>query len=583
MQGWRLDKRIGWGWDSPDRETWEVEVHPCRNPRRALAARLTPAVLGAALLLTAGAATRSPVPILPRESLGGVAFQVTTKSPRAQEYFDQALMQAFGFDHVEAIRSYEAALGEDPNCAMAYWGIAYAAGPNINIPFMDESQNKMAWEAVQKAVALGDRVTPMERALITALEARYAWPAPEDRRTLDVAFAAAMRKVHQEFPDDPNVTALTAEALMDLRPWDLWSAAGEARPETPEIVEMLQKLLAEHPKHVLAAHLYIHAVEASPHPELAQDAASALRGLVQGSGHLIHMPSHIDIRLGRYKEAIAANAHGVAIDRQRVKRSGPDFPYAVYRAHNFHFIAYSAMFDGQRGVAMQAARDILKEVPLDIILQMPDFLDAFWAMPYHVQVRFGLWDEILKEPPPPRELVVTTAFWRYARGIAYAATGRVEAAAAERDSFEAVYARVPESRAVGNNLAVTVLAIGRHMLDGELEYRRGNHDKAFEALRLGVAADDSLRYDEPWGWAQPVRHALGALLLEQGRVEEAEGVYRHDLELHPGNGWALHGLSECLSKSGRADEAKAVDARFRSAWTRADTKIKASCFCRRGA
>lgn len=530
-----------------------------------------------------GSDGKSAVPILPRKSLGGVSFPVTTTSKRAQQYFDQAIVQTYGFDHLEAIRFYEAALEEDPACAMAHWGIAFALGPNINIPFMDESQSKMAWEAVEKAAGLAGGATPKERALITALQARYAWPAPEDRRPLDVAFADAMRKVYGEYAGDPHVAAITAEAIMDLRPWDLWSSAGEPRPETPEIVAILEKLRAAHPKHPLGAHLYIHALEASPHPEQALEAANTLRGLVEASGHLIHMPSHIDIRLGRYKEAIAANQHGVRIDRERVRRSGPGVPYAVYRAHNFHFIAYAAMFDGQRAVALQAARDIRDEVPLDIVMQIPDFLDAFWAMPYHVQVRFGLWEEILEEPAPPRELELTTAFWRYARGIANAATGRVEAALAERDSFEAVFARVPASRYVGNNSGATVLAIGRHMLEGEIEYRRGNYDGAFAALRAGVAADDSLRYDEPWGWAQPVRHALGALLLEQGRVEEAEAVYRRDLELHPGNGWALHGLSECLRKSGRAEEAKQVDARFQSAWTRADTKIRASCFCRRGA
>ena len=552
--------------------------------RRRLALQcVTLAGLAAAALALGGAPAPGPAPepLLPKSQRGGIHCAVTTHSRQAQDYFDPGLMFCYGFDHEEAIRAFQAALRADSTCAMAYWGIAWASGPNINIPFMDDNQSQLAAANVARAATYAAGAKPVEAALVAALTTRYAWPAPADRRPLDVAFANAMRQVYEQFPADPTVAAVFAEALMDLRPWDLWSATGQPRPETPEIVAVLKKLRAAHPDHAGAMHLYIHTMEASPAPERALAAANALRGRVPGSGHLIHMPSHIDIRLGRYKEAIAANLRGIGIDRERVRRAGPGVPYAVYRAHNFHFIAYAAMFDGQHALAMQAARDLRAEVPIDIVRMIPDFLDAFWAMPYHVEARFGAWDDILAEPPPAADLHVTTAFWHYARGLAFAARGEVPQAVAERDSFAQALARVPASASAGNNTARTVLGIGRSMLEGEVEYRRGNYDAAFAALRTAVAADDSLRYDEPWGWPQPVRHALGALLLEQGRVAEAEAVYRTDLERHPGNGWALHGLSECLRRAGRSAEAKQVAARFAAAWTRSDTPIQASCFCRR--
>lgn len=541
------------------------------------------ATLTAVVLSLASAPAAGPgiVPLLPAAERGGIHWPVTTSSSEAQDYFDQGLMFCYGFDHEEAIRAFQAALHADSSCAMAAWGVAWASGPNINIPFMDESQARTAAEYVRRAADGAGRVKPVEAALIGALTKRYAWPAPADRQPLDRAFAGAMRDVYKRFPQDPTVAAVFAEALMDLRPWDLWTPQGGMRPETPEIIAVLEALRAAHPDHAGAMHLTIHTLEASPHPERALAAANALRGRVPASGHLVHMPSHIDIRLGRYAEAIEANLRGAGIDRERVRRTGPGVPYAVYRAHNFHFIAYAAMFDGRQALAMQAARDLRREVPVEIVRIVPDFLDAFWAMPYHVQARFGAWDDILAEPAPPADLLVTTTFWRYARGLALAARGDVALAAAERDSFEQALAKVSESAAIGNNTARKVLEIGRSMLTGELEYRRGNHDAAFTALRAAVAADDSLRYDEPWGWPQPVRHALGALLLEQGRMQEAEAVYRTDLERHPGNGWALQGLAECLRRAGRTGEANQVAAQFAAAWVRSDTPIHASCFCRR--
>ena len=321
----------------------------------------------------------------------------------------------------------------------------------------------------------------------------------------------------------------------------------------------------------------------SPTPGKAKASADRLRALVPGAPHLVHMPAHIDVRLGDYAAAVRANERAVGAALARVERTGSGGFYALYRAHNYHFLVYAAQFEGRYELALSAARDLLRELPTETIAEMPAFLEGFLPTPLHVYVRFGKWDEILAEPEPAATFPGTRAFRHYARGLAYAARGRVEEAAREQAAFEAAYAAVPEDYYIGNNPTRVVLDIGRAMLSGELEYRRGNHEAAFAHLRKAVAQDEALKYDEPWGWFQPAAHALGALLLEQGRLAEAETVYRRDLELHPNNGWALHGLEEALRRQGRSDEAVPVAASFRERWQRADVAIRASCFCRTGA
>jgi len=538
-------------------------------------------VLGLAILVFAltGCGERPVTEMVPlRPELAGFQRQITTKSDKAQRYFDQGFTLYFGFNHDAAIASFAQAAAYDPKCAMAYWGQAISLGPNINNPAMDDSASKRAWDAVQKAVSLSAAAAPIEKDLIAALATRYTWPAPSDRKELDRAYADAMRQVWQKHPEDPDVGALAAEALMDLRPWDLWTPAGVAQPETPEIITMLERVLARVPDHPGATHFYIHTMEASPTPDKALPAANALRARIPGAGHLVHMPAHIDIRLGHYNDAVIANQKAIVADGTWATEQGGF--YTLYRAHNYHFLTYAAMFDGRREVALQGARDMLTQIPLEMVRQYIDFLDGFLAVPTHVHVRFGMWNELLAAPAPPADLLVTTAFWHYGRTVAAAALGRVDEAAAAFAAFQEAYAAVPESRLVGNNVARTVLEVGLPMAEGELEYRRGNHERAFELLRLAVQRDVALNYDEPWGWMMPVSHSLGALLLEQGRVDEAELVYREDLRLHPDNGWALHGLAECLRRSGRAAEATDVDARFRGVWSRSDIAIQGSCFCR---
>ncbi len=528
------------------------------------------------------AAAEAPTQAILFPELGRLHRAVTTNSVEAQEFFDQGLTFSYGFNHAEAIRSYRRAAELDPNCAMAWWGIALASGPNYNYPFVDEKVNQQAYEAIQKAASLTGSVTPVERDLIQAQSKRFAMPAPADRLPLDQAYAAAMREVYHTYPEDVDVGTLYIESMMNLRPWGLWTPSGQPQPGTLEIVSTLEKLMAIRPDHAGALHLYIHAMEASATPEKALEEANRLRFLVPGAGHLVHMPSHIYIRLGLYDEAIQANQRAIEADLRYVNQAGRQGFYDLYRAHNYHFVAYAAMFEGRQALALKAARDMAAELPLETIRQQPDFLESFLGILTHVRVRFGLWEELLAEPKPPADLPLLTAYWRYGRTVALSSLKRPDEAAREYDEFERAIAAVPDSRLVHINKARTVLEIGRNMARGEMEYRRGNVDQAFALLREAVRQDDALRYDEPWGWMQPVRHALGALLLEQGRVAEAEAVYRQDLRLHPNNGWALHGLAECLQKEGRTTELADVSARLEKAWALADITLRASCFCRQG-
>jgi tetratricopeptide (TPR) repeat protein len=537
-------------------------------------------LLALGILLGANAPIRAETSAPLFDDLGSYHRPVTTASKEAQRYFDQGLVLYFGFNHEEAARSFAAAAELDPESPMAPWGIALSVGPNINNPSMDEAASRTAHEALEKALSLVEKASPVERGLIEALASRYAWPPPEDRAPLDSAYAEAMRELWRAHPEDPDVGVLYAEALMDLRPWDLWTSDGRKQPGTGEVIETLETLIDIAPHHPFPHHLYIHTMEASPYPEKALASADRLRDLVPGAGHLVHMPGHIYMRLGRYDEVVKANQRAIEADLRYVDRVGRQGFYTFYRAHNYHFLAYAAMFEGRKEEAMRAARNMVAEIPLELARRYPDFLDGFIPVPIHVMVRFGLWNQILDEPRPPEDLLATTAFWRYGRTVALSVLGRVEEAAREMEAFRAACEDVPESRLIGNNTARVVLQIGLPMAEGELEYRRGNYDRAFELLREAVRRDDQLRYDEPWGWMQPARHSLGALLLEQDRLEEAEAVYREDLRIHPANGWALHGLAECLRRTGREKEAAEATALYEISWARSDIRIPGSCYCR---
>ena len=516
--------------------------------------------------------------------MGAMQYPITTAAASAQPWFDQGLTFYFGFNHEEAILSFTRMLKEDPACAMAYWGLGISAGPHINNPVMDEVASKAAYEATTEAMKHRDSGTAKEKALIEALATRYAWPAPEDRAPLDSAYADAMGTVWAAYPDDPTVGALYAEALMDLRPWDLWTSDGEPQPGALQVVDVLERVLELDPNQPGANHFYIHAMEASPHFAKALPAANRLRTLVPGAGHLVHMPGHIDLRLGHYADAIRANQAATAVDEAYVAETGRGGGfYSIYRAHNYHFLAYAAMFDGQKALALSAADDLVHAIPMEVVLALADYLDAFISVPIHVMVRFGMWDELLQIPVPVEGLYGTQAFRHYGRTVAYAAKGDVANAETEYAALVAALPEIPETRLWGNNTMADIGEIGRLMAEGELAYRKGEHDKAFALLREAVERDEALRYDEPWGWMQPVSHALGALLLEQGRLDEALAVYRRDLELHPNNGWALQGLAEAQERRGQTAEAAKTRAKFQESWARSDITIKASCYCRTAA
>jgi tetratricopeptide (TPR) repeat protein len=509
----------------------------------------------------------------------GYARKVTTESADAQRWFDQGIQLLYGFNHDEAIRSFERAAELDPSCAMAWWGSAYARGMHINNPEMGEEQSRLAHEAAQKGVAALDSESPVERALVLAVSQRYQWPAPEDRSELDQNYADAMEIVWHQFPNDPDVGALFAESLMNLQPWDLWTADGAPKGRTMEIVAVLERTMAKCAHHPGANHFYIHAIEASPWPERGTDAAERLQALVPGSGHLVHMPSHIFIRVGRYLDAAAANQRAIAADEAYFALAPPPAFYSVYFLHNAHFLAYAAMMEGRYETALAAARKIERTVPPEFLKEYVTVADGFLPTTLHVLIRFGKWDDVLAEPEPESWRLVSRAERHFARSVAFSALGKTSDARREIESLDQVAEDFTDEWKVGNNLAIDVITVARTMAEGELAYREGRSDEAFARLREAVELEEQLSYDEPPGWMQPVRHALGALLMADGRDGEAEEVYRADLERHPNNAWSLLGLQRALEQQGKTREAMTLAPAVQSAWARADVRPVASCYC----
>ena len=513
------------------------------------------------------------------EGMGRHERPVTTSSATAQTYFNQGLVWAYAFNHDEAIRSFKAATLLDPDCAVAWWGIALCHGPHIGNPSVPPDRAEAAWEALQKAVALQDRATPAERALIRALSSRYADSPPEDRRPLDEAYAKAMGEVWPDHPGDSDIGTLYAEAMMDLRPWDLWTKDGEPQTGTEEILAVLEAVLRLDPNHPGANHLYIHAVEASPHPERAAAAADRLRELVPVSGHLVHMPSHVDVLTGRWKEAATQNERAIAADRAYREISPRQGFYRLYMIHNHHMLSFASMMEGRSDVAIRSAREVVGSVPEDYRRREAALVDPYMGAVYDALKRFGRWDEILAEPAPPSYLPITTALWRFNRGLAYAAKGEVANAKKEKAEFQKAAGNVPKDAVMAINPAQRILQIAEHFLNGEIAFRGGDIDESAAELRRAIALEDDLQYMEPPEWVQPVRHTLGAVLLSAGRHQEAEAVYREDLAQWPDNGWSLYGLSRCARARGATAEAESYETRFRKVWSRADTSIGSSCLC----
>ena len=503
------------------------------------------------------------------DNLGDHHHAITTKVPKAQQYFDQGLRLVYAFNHAEAIRAFQEAARLDPDCAMCYWGIALAYGPNINAP-MDAESGKQAYAALQQALALTPKASERERAYIQALTHRYAPEPPADRAKLDAAYARAMKAVAAQYPDDLDAATLYGEALMDLQPWDYWTRDGEPYPETTEILAQLERVLEENPKHPGACHYYIHTVEAA-HPELAIPCADRLAKLMPGAGHLVHMPAHIYIRVGRWDDAIESNVHAVHADETYIadQRPGGIYPLAYY-PHNYHFLSFAATMAGRSAEAIEAARAVVNQIPVEVARQVPE-LQPLAAYLHLTLVSFGRWDEVLAEPLPPPELQLTTGLVQYARGVALAAKGKgVEA--------EAALDAVRGAAAAGAGVHKTVLEIAAHALAGEIATRQGQLDTAISHFQAAKALEDGLRYMEPPHWYYPIRHSLGAVLLKAGRAAEAEAVYREDLKRFPANGWSLYGLAASLRAQGKAAEAEAVEEQFQRLWAKADVTLTASRF-----
>lgn len=543
--------------------------------------------------------------------LGPYSRKITTSNPDAQMWFDRGLNWVFNFWHEEAIDCFKKALEADPDCAMAYWGISYALGPNYNMPWILYDPKGLAaavsgaYDAMQSALERMDGCTDAEKALIEALQARYPQrdplESPKEMRDWDTGYADAMKSVHEAMPDDLDARTVYVEAIMNMTPWRMWDlkTGGPYKfARTEDAMAVLDDAFGNIPAawdHPGLLHLHVHLMEMSPFPQRALATGDRLRTIMPDGGHLVHMPTHIDVLCGNYQDVLFWNQKAVEADKKARDAKGDVNFYTLYRVHNFHFALYGALFLGQYKPALEAAEGLIDTVPDALVRMesppMADFIEGYIPMKSHVFIRFGKWEEALaQELPEDQELYCsTTATILYSKGVAHAALGNIAEAEAMREEFRAAVARVPESRTVHNNSCLDLLAIAEEMLSGEIEYRKGNFEVAFDHLRKSIELDDNLPYDEPWGWMQPTRHALGALLLEQGQAEEAEAVYRADLGLdptlsracqHPDNPWALHGLYECLKRRGADAEAVMVKQRLDISGARADVPITASCFCR---
>ncbi|KAI0096873.1 TPR domain protein [Nemania sp. FL0031] len=541
--------------------------------------------------------------------LGSYHRPISTSKGEGVEWFNRGLIWSYAFNHEESARCFERAIEEDSNCCMAYWGLAYSLGPNYNKPweFFDaaelEATVRRTHQAVEQArsLAAANNVSPVEKALVEALQSRYPREsAGEDCSIWNQGYADAMAEVYRRFGDDLDVAALYADALMNLTPWSLWDlqsgepASGAHTLQVKAILERAMSLQGGS-RHPGLLHLYIHLMEMSSTPEAALEAANTLRGLVPHAGHLNHMPTHIDVLVGDYQAAIDSNQKAILADEVFFEREDPLKFYTLYRAHDYHFRIYAAMFAAQSAVALDTIAQLEAALPEQLLRvespPMADWLEGFLAMRVHALIRFGCWQEIIDLALPEDHTLysVTVAMAYYAKGVAFAATGKVEEAELQRELFAKAYKSVPASRMLFNNKCVDILQVAEAMLDGELEYRRGHHEAAFARLRDANRLSYALPYDEPWGWMQPPSHALGALLAEQGRYPEALEIYEEDLGYndslpralqHPKNVWALHGYHECLTKLGRLDQASAIKEELDNASKNADIHIKASCFCR---
>ncbi|HEY8550675.1 MAG TPA: hypothetical protein VIL35_12020 [Vicinamibacterales bacterium] len=513
------------------------------------------------------------------QNLGSHTFPVSTRNKQAQLFINQGMNLAYAFNHAEARRAFREAARLDPTLAMAYWGQALVLGPNINA-MMEPNEEPQAYELVQKAKSLMANATPREQALILALEKRYSGKA-EDRTANDKAYAEAMRQVHRQFPDDLDIAMLYVESMMDLRPWGYWMPDGRPHEGTEEIVALTEGVMRRNPTHPGALHMYIHLIEPTSTPERAEKAADALLTLMPAAGHMVHMPSHIYQRVGRYADAIKSNQLAIAADEDYITQCRAQGLYPMgYYPHNIHFLWFAASADGQSKLAIESARKVAAKIDDAAMAEMP-MLAGFRVVPYWALARFGRWDDLLKEPAPPATSPFLTGAWHYVRGLAFTARGQLAEASQELTKLQQVLGDERlDAPLFSPNTARRVLAIAPEVLAGEIAAARGDFQAAINHLELAVRLEDALVYTEPSEFHFPPRLALGAVLLEAGRPAEAETVYWEDLRRNRDNGWALFGLAQALRAQNKTEQAEIVEARFRKAWERADVKLTASRFGR---
>jgi tetratricopeptide (TPR) repeat protein len=514
--------------------------------------------------------------------MGSHEHAITTVSPEAQLYFNQGLVIDFAFNHAESARSFRAAQTLDPDCAMCFWGEALALGPNINVTsngkaIMSDEERQKAYAAIQGAVALKDGVSEVERDYIEALAVRYNGDPSTPREPLDEAYVTSMRELHQKYPADDDAASLFAESMMNTMPWDYWLDPENPKPLTVEVINALETVLERAPAHPLAIHLYIHAVEASSRPGRAEAPADLLTDLVPGAGHLVHMPSHIYWRVGRYADASAANVRAAGVDEEYIAAcNAQGFYPAAYYPHNIHFLWAASSMEGRSAIAIGAARKVAANVRLEMIKEFPG-VEFFNTIPLLALTQFGHWDEVLAEPQPPEDLEYSNAIWHYVRATAYARTGNLDAAWAEHENFTGLRDATDVTYLDSIYYPATMLlTIADALMLGEIAMAEGNHEEAIAYFRTAVETQDELPYTEPPFWYYPTRHTLGRALLTSGNAGGAEQVYRDDLQQYPRNGWSLFGLVQALEAQDK--DAGEFQERFDDIWAQADVKLNASTF-----
>lgn len=518
-------------------------------------------------------------PISLISGLGDHHHPVSTKNPQAQQFFDQGLALVYAFNHEEAVRSFKRAAELDPELAMAHWGIALALGPNINMP-IDAERMKAAYEAIQKALSLAPRADESERNYIAALAKRYSADPKAEVKKLEVDYKDAMGELMKRYSDDLDAATLYAESIMDLRPWQLWTVDGKPAEGTEEVIATLESVLRRDPDHIGANHYYIHAIEAGPEPERALPSAQRLKALAPAAGHLVHMPAHIDMRTGNYEAAARSNAYAADADRRHFGTFGTQGMYPVmYYSHNLHFLAVAHAMQGRYGDSKRAALQL--EAHLNTYLKdnsTPEstvsMLDSFAPTTMLIEVRFRRWAEILRTPAPNQKLPITSVLWRFARGMAHAASGRLVEAEEEKRQISVAQKTLSPQATYGLSSASSILSIAEHILGARIALVKGDRQSAISLLRKAVGMEDSLAYNEPPDWHIPGREALGAALIANGDYVEAEGVFRAGLAKNARSGRSLFGLLESLKRQGKNQAVPFIQRQFTAAWKNADTQLK---------